>query len=251
MSLFKYLSVLLQLLPFINAASSSYLQPGAGRSFGQPNQNATYDYVIVGGGTAGLAVAMRLAEDTSYTVAVVEAGGFYQIENGNQSVVPGYNAEFSAIDNPNANPTVDWGFVTTPQAGANNRTLHYARGKTLGGSSALNANIYNRGTRGSYQQWADAVGDDSYLFDNWQLYFAKGTNYTAPNTNLRAANASVPTPGNVSSEYNGGPVHISHSNFALPFTSWVNLAFAALGFRNISSFSNAELLGAQVSNEKA
>lgn len=130
------------LLNFVHLlAASGTFNPGTGTSFGRPAQNATFDYVIVGGGTAGLAVAMRLAEDPSYTVAVVEAGGFYQIENGNQSVVPAYNSEFSALDDPTANPTVDWGFVTTPQTGANNRSLHYARGKTLGGCSALNANI--------------------------------------------------------------------------------------------------------------
>ncbi|KUJ10443.1 alcohol oxidase [Mollisia scopiformis] len=226
------------------AASASFF-PGAGNSFGRPNQNATYDYVIVGGGTAGLAVAMRLAEDSSYTVAVVEAGGFYQIENDNQSVVPAYNPEFASLYDPTANPTVDWGFVTTPQPGANNRSLHYARGKTLGGSSALNANIYNRGTRGSYHQWAEIVGDDSYLLENWLPYYAKGTNYTPPNTDLRAANASVPTPVNVSSLYSGGPVHISYSNYALPFTSWVKLAFESFGFQNVSSFSDGWLLGAQ------
>jgi choline dehydrogenase len=89
------------------------------------------------------------------------------------------------------------------------------------------------------------VGDDSYEFDNWLPFFAKGTNYTSTSATLRAANASVPTPGNVSARYSGGPVHISHSNFALPFTSWVNQAFAGFGFRNISTFSNGELLGAQ------
>lgn len=246
------------LLNFLGFAAGSTFYPGTGNYFGRPNQNANYDYVIVGGGTAGLAVAMRLAENTSYTVAVVEAGGFYQIENGNRSTVPAYNPEFAALYDPTANPTVDWGFVTTPQAGANNRSLHYARGKTLGGSSALNANIYNRGTRGSYQQWADIVGDESYLFDNWQPFFAKGTNRTAPDTNLRAANASVPTPPNVTSEYGDGPVHISYPNYALPFTSWVQGAFDSLGFPNISSFSSGELLGSQyapsvlrpVSNER-
>lgn len=52
-------------------------------SFGVPGVNATYDYVIIGGGTAGLTIAARLAEDEEVSVAVIEAGGFYQIENGN------------------------------------------------------------------------------------------------------------------------------------------------------------------------
>jgi choline dehydrogenase len=54
-----------------------------GNSFGVPGVNATYDYIIVGGGTAGLAIATRLAENKSNTVAVIEAGNFYQIDNGN------------------------------------------------------------------------------------------------------------------------------------------------------------------------
>jgi choline dehydrogenase len=230
---------------YTSLAAATQFYPGAGQNFGIPNQNATYDYVVVGGGTAGLAVAMRLAENTSYTVAVIEAGGFYQLENGNMSVVPLYNAEFASIDDPNATPTVDWGFVTTPQACCNNRTLHYARGKTLGGSSALNANVYNRGTRGSYQQWADTVGDDSYTFDNWLPFFTKGINFSAPNTALRAANASVPPQPSAALNSAGGPVHVSYSNFALPFSSWAQRAFSAFDFRNISGFSNGELLGAQ------
>lgn len=53
--------------------------------------------MVVGGGTAGLAVAYRLAEDGKYTVAVVEAGGFYQLESGNQSVVPSNNYQFASL----------------------------------------------------------------------------------------------------------------------------------------------------------
>jgi choline dehydrogenase len=104
MALYIYYSLLLHLLPL---AASTTFNPGAGNSFGRRNQNETYDYVVVGTGTAGLAVAMRLAENTSYTVAVVEAGGFYQIENGNQSVVPAYNPEFASLYDTTANPTVD------------------------------------------------------------------------------------------------------------------------------------------------
>jgi choline dehydrogenase len=52
-------------------------------SFGVPGINATYDYVVIGGGTAGLTIAARLAEDSDVSVAVIEAGGFYQQDNGN------------------------------------------------------------------------------------------------------------------------------------------------------------------------
>ena len=54
-----------------------------GNSFGVPGTNATYDYVVIGGGTAGLTIAARLAEDSDVSVAVIEAGGFYQQDNGN------------------------------------------------------------------------------------------------------------------------------------------------------------------------
>ena len=86
-----------------------------GKSFGIPG-NATYDYIIVGGGTAGNTVATRLAQRDSCSVAVVEAGGFYEINNGNLSVVPSTAAYFAGADPDDVNPSVDWGIVTTPQA---------------------------------------------------------------------------------------------------------------------------------------
>ena len=87
-----------------------------GSSFGLPGANATYDYVIVGGGTAGLTIATRLAENRSLSVAVVEAGGFYEIDNGNLSVVPGYAGWFAGSDPKDFQPLIDWGFSTVPQA---------------------------------------------------------------------------------------------------------------------------------------
>ena len=101
--------------------------------------NASYDYVIIGGGTAGNVVAARLAEKGA-SVAVIEAGSFYEIENSNISVIPGLAAQNVA----GASPLVDWGYLTTPQAGALGRKIGYPRGKTLGGSSARNIMVYQR-----------------------------------------------------------------------------------------------------------
>ena len=70
--------------------------------------------MIVGGGTAGLTIAARLAANPSITVAVVEAGGFYE-DAGNTSIVPAYWPFFAGTDPTDTNPLVDWEFVTTPQ----------------------------------------------------------------------------------------------------------------------------------------
>ena len=96
--------------------SSTYGKSNAGYSFGTPGVNASFDYVVVGGGTAGLALATRLAEDHSISVAVIEAGGFYEADDGNISVVPAYDIFFAGTWPNVTNPLVDWGFVTVPQA---------------------------------------------------------------------------------------------------------------------------------------
>lgn len=86
-----------------------------GTAFGAPGTNATFDYVIVGGGTAGLAIATRLASDPAISVAVIEAGGFYEVDDGNRSTIPGYANYYTGSDHNNYNPLADWGFVTVPQ----------------------------------------------------------------------------------------------------------------------------------------
>lgn len=86
-----------------------------GSSFGIPGDR-TFDYVIVGGGTAGLAVAARLAENTDSQIAVIEAGSFYEIGNSNISQIPAYCAVGTGKTMDGINPFNDWGFQTTPQA---------------------------------------------------------------------------------------------------------------------------------------
>lgn len=80
----------------------------SGSSFGIP-QNNSFDYVIVGGGNAGLTVAARLSA-ARYSVAVIEAGSFYAIDNGNLSQIPAFDAYFAGKDPNDFNPLIDWGF---------------------------------------------------------------------------------------------------------------------------------------------
>lgn len=81
--------------------------------YGWPGQS--YDYVIVGGGTAGLAMAHRLSEDGSNSVAVIEAGGFYEIEAGNATEVPMFLFNYFFDNGHVKNPLLDWYQYTEPQ----------------------------------------------------------------------------------------------------------------------------------------
>lgn len=112
-SLLFSLSVVLALLDLFDDGQRGRV---LGSSFGVPGINASFDYVIVGGGTAGLTIAAILAEDSSLTVAVVEAGGFYEVDNGDLSVIPALAVFSSGSDPKDFQPLIDWGFVTTPQA---------------------------------------------------------------------------------------------------------------------------------------
>ena len=77
----------------------------------------SFDYIIIGGGTAGLVMATRLAERHNNTVAVIEAGGFYENNpTGNLSVIPADDVYYAGSSPSDTDPLIDWGFVTTPQS---------------------------------------------------------------------------------------------------------------------------------------
>ncbi|KAK4663015.1 hypothetical protein QC763_601080 [Podospora pseudopauciseta] len=204
-----------------------------------------FDYVIVGGGTAGLTLANRLSENPSISVAVVEAGSFYQITNPLLGKTPVGDVLFVGSDPSDTNPLVDWNFVTEPQRGANGRKIHYARGKCLGGSSARNFMIYQRGTVQSYQKWAEAVGDESYSWEALQPHFKRSVSFTPPREDLRFKNASAEFNINAFSTTGGGPLQVSYANYANSFSTWMEPALNEIGIGPTQDFNSGSLMGAQ------
>ena len=123
----------------------------------------TFDYVVVGGGSGGCAVASRLSEDPATSVALLEAGG-----KGDNWVVTTPGALILMVSGKVNN----WAFETVPQAGLNNRIGYQPRGKALGGSSAINAMVYIRGHRSDYDHWA-ALGNTGWSYDDVLPYFKR------------------------------------------------------------------------------
>ncbi|XID75057.1 GMC family oxidoreductase [Alkanindiges sp. WGS2144] len=126
-------------------------------------QQAEFDYVIIGGGSAGCVLAGRLSEDPNVSVCLLESGG-----DGNNWIVNTPAAAILSISTKLNN----WAFNTTPQAGLNGRLGYQPRGKGLGGSSNINAMVYIRGHRQDYDRWA-ALGNTGWSYDEVLPYFKK------------------------------------------------------------------------------
>lgn len=106
--------------------------------------------------------------------------------------------------------------------------------------------IYQRGTVGSYQRWADAVGDQSYAWDKLLPYFQKSVTFTPPNMSLRFANSTPEYDAGAAAEGNKGPLSVTYSNYAQAFGTWATLAFQQIGLSAIRGFLSGELIGTSV-----
>ena len=127
-----------------------------------------YDFIVIGGGSAGCVLAARLSEDASARVLLIEAGGpdtnpYIHMPVGFAKMTTG---------------PLTWGLTTVPQTHANNREIAYAQGRVLGGSSSINAQVFTRGTPSDFDRWADQEGCPGWSFKDVQPYFLRSEGNT-------------------------------------------------------------------------
>ncbi|EME81122.1 Non-catalytic module family CDH [Pseudocercospora fijiensis CIRAD86] len=179
-----------------------------------------YDYIVVGGGTAGLCVAARLTENDKVKVGVLEAGKNLMDD--------------PQISTPSSYPTLigrekyDWCFESEPVPTAGNKTYSMPRGRALGGSSAINYLMYVRGSRNDYDGWA-SLGNKGWGWDDMLPYFKKHQTLDPPEK--ESPNKQF-MPAAAKEKYHGsnGPIHTSFNDYYEPFEyDFCEAAYATVG----------------------
>ena len=159
------------------------------------NINSTYDYIVVGAGSAGAVLAARLSEDEGKSVLVIEAG------NEDTNILP--HVPFMGALYQNT--SLDWSYYTEPQTHSSFASLYgqnrsfWPRGKVLGGSSILNAMAYVRGNKADYDEWAEN-GCFGWGYDDVLPYF------------LKSEDILIPGISNTKFHHKGGPLAVSYAN---------------------------------------
>jgi choline dehydrogenase len=173
-----------------------------------------YDYIIIGAGSAGSAIANRLAEDHALRILILEAGP------ADDSFLLKMPAGFASLGDKSP---YNWRYETTPQAHCNNRRMYWPRGKTLGGSSAINAMLYVRGNAWDYDHWRQ-LGNEGWSYDDVLPSFKKAEN------NERGADAYHGT---------GGPLNVADQVDPLKINDAFLKAAEQAGHRKVTDFNGA------------
>ncbi|TFB03275.1 Versicolorin B synthase [Trichoderma ghanense] len=191
-----------------------------------------FDYIIIGGGTAGLTVANRLTEDADIKVLVIEAG--QDRTNDPLVQIPGL------VVGMYGKAEYDWNFNSTPQPGLNNRVINQARGKQLGGSSALNFMMMLYPPRGSLDAWG-ALGNEGWDYNALSPYMRKFATFHPP---PQAAKDAMGLANHDDSAVGDGPIQVCFSEgYSKPNKAWME-AFASLGLEMKTDPRTGKGLGA-------
>lgn len=180
----------------------------------------TFDYIVVGGGTAGLVVASRLSEDPLVSVLVIEAGA----DKTQDPFVntPGFMTALYGKDE------YDWNFSSVPQPTLNDRIINQCRGKMLGGSSSLNFLLTLYPSKANIDTWA-ALGNEGWDFATLAPYFRKFATTHAPSANAKEFCAMDGVYDPVISQGESGPLAVSFGDGFGPNNAAWTAAFASLG----------------------